>query len=70
MFHGGSSVVYGVGERPNVIVPPKYDDLQMVNRIGWRGFVKFQQFPTRIPGNCGKFRVDRLDHDDLGATPG
>ena len=44
MFHGGSSVVYGVGERPNVIVPPKYDDLQMVNRIGWRGFVKFQQF--------------------------
>ena len=28
----------------NVVLPPKYDDLMMVNRYGWRGFLKFQQF--------------------------
>lgn len=44
IFHGGPSVVYAIGEAPNVIVPPKYDDLMMVNRYGWRGFLKFQQF--------------------------
>lgn len=41
---GGPPVVYAVGERPNVVVPPKYDDLQRINRIGWRGFLKFQMF--------------------------
>ncbi len=35
---------YAVGERPGVIQPPKYDDLMMVNRYGWRGFLKFQLF--------------------------
>ena len=44
LFHGGPSIVYGVGEAPGVIMPPKYDDLQMVNRYGWRGFLKFQMF--------------------------
>ncbi len=44
LFMGGPGVVYGVGERPHVITPPKYDDLQMVNRYGWRGFLKFQNF--------------------------
>jgi N4-gp56 family major capsid protein len=43
-FIGGPSVVYGVGERPTPIFPPKYDDLMMINRYGWRGFCKFQQF--------------------------
>jgi N4-gp56 family major capsid protein len=44
VFMGGPAVVMAVGERPNVIVPPKYDDLMMVNRIGWRAFLKFQMF--------------------------
>ena len=44
IFMGGPGVVYGVGERPNVIQPPKYDDLMMVNRYGWRGFLKMQLF--------------------------
>jgi N4-gp56 family major capsid protein len=44
IFMGGPGVVYGVGERPNPVVPPKYDDLMMVNRYGWRGFLKFQLF--------------------------
>ena len=44
IFMGGPGVVYAVGERPGVIVPPKYDDLMMVNRYGWRGFLKFQLF--------------------------
>lgn len=44
VFMGGPSVVYGIAERPTPTFPPKFDDLQMVNRIGWRGFMKFQQF--------------------------
>jgi N4-gp56 family major capsid protein len=44
IFMGGPGVVYGVGERPNVITPPKYDDLMIVNRYGWRGFIKMQLF--------------------------
>lgn len=44
IFMGGPGVVYAVGERPHPVMPPKYDDLMMVNRIGWRGFVKFQLF--------------------------
>lgn len=44
IFMGGPGVVYGVGERPRPTLPPKYDDLMMVNRIGWRGFLKFQLF--------------------------
>jgi len=44
IFMGGPAVVYGVGERPTPIIPPKYDDLQMINRYGWRGFLKFQMF--------------------------
>jgi len=41
---GGPAVVYGVGERPHPIIPPKYDDLMAINRYGWRGFLKFQMF--------------------------
>lgn len=41
---GGPAVVYGVGEDPHVINPPVIDDLQMVQRVGWRGFLKFQMF--------------------------
>ena len=44
VFIGGPSVVMGVAERPIPIIPPKYDDMQMINRIGWRGFLKFQMF--------------------------
>jgi N4-gp56 family major capsid protein len=44
IFIGGPAVVMGVGERPTPIFPPKYDDLMMINRYGWRGFLKFQQF--------------------------
>jgi hypothetical protein len=44
IFMGGPAVVYAVGERPTPTFPPKIDDLQMVNRIGWRGFFKFQMF--------------------------
>jgi len=43
-FMGGPSVVYGVGERPHMHQPPKIDDLGMVNRFAWRGFLKFQMF--------------------------
>lgn len=39
---GGPGVAYAVGERPHVIMPPKMDDLMMVNRVGWRGFMKMQ----------------------------
>lgn len=42
IFMGGPAVVYGVGERPHPTMPPKIDDLQMVQRYGWRGFLKFQ----------------------------
>ena len=44
IFMGGPGIVYGVGERPHPVNPPKYDDLMMVNRYGWRGFLKFQLF--------------------------
>jgi hypothetical protein len=44
LFMGGPSVVFGVGERPTPVMPPKFDDLMMINRIGWRGMFKFQQF--------------------------
>jgi N4-gp56 family major capsid protein len=44
IFMGGPAVVYGVAEAPTPIFPPKYDDLQMVNRYGWRGFLKMQMF--------------------------
>ena len=41
---GGPAVVYGVTERPNMVVPPKYDDLMRINRVGWRAHIKFQMF--------------------------
>lgn len=44
IFMGGPAVVYGVGEMPHPVIPPKYDDLMMINRYGWRGFLKFQMF--------------------------
>jgi N4-gp56 family major capsid protein len=44
LFMGGPSVVLGVAERPNVMVLPKIDDLQMVQRFSWRAFLKFQMF--------------------------
>lgn len=44
IFFGGPAVVYGVGERPTPTLPPKIDDLQMVQRYGWRGFLKMQMF--------------------------
>ena len=44
IVHGGPAVVYGIGEAPGVIVPPTFDDLMMVQRIGWRGYLKFQMF--------------------------
>jgi N4-gp56 family major capsid protein len=44
VFIGGPGVVYAIGEDPHVIQPPKTDDLLMVNRYGWRGFMNFQMF--------------------------
>lgn len=44
IFMGGPAVVYGVGERPHPLVLPKIDDLAMVQRFSWRGFLKFQMF--------------------------
>ena len=44
IFMGGPGVVYGIGEDPHPVFPPKYDDLMIVNRIGWRGFINFQMF--------------------------
>ena len=44
IFVGGPAVVMGIGEKPHPIIPPKYDDLMMINRYGWRGFLKFQMF--------------------------
>lgn len=44
IFLGGPGVVYAVAEAPNVIVPPKYDDAMLINRLGWRGMFKFQLF--------------------------
>lgn len=44
IFMGGPAVVLGIGERPTPILPPKFDDLMMINRVGWRGFFKFQMF--------------------------
>lgn len=44
LFIGGPSIVYGISERPHIILPPKIDDAMMVNRVGWRGMFKFQLF--------------------------
>jgi len=44
LFMGGPSVVYGVGERPTPVFPPPIDDLQMIHRYGWRGYLKMQMF--------------------------
>jgi len=44
IFMGGPAVVYGVGERPHPLVLPKIDDLGMVQRFSWRGFLKMQMF--------------------------
>ena len=41
---GGPAVALGVAEMPTIVMPPKMDDLQMLNRIGWRMFGKFQMF--------------------------
>ncbi len=43
-FLVGPSVVWGLAEEPNVFPAPKIDDLQMINRFGWRMFGEFQQF--------------------------
>jgi hypothetical protein len=44
VLHGGPSVVYGIGEAPHPVFPPTYDDLMIIQRLGWRGFLKFQMF--------------------------
>jgi len=44
IFMGGPGVVYGVGERPHPVILPVIDDLGMIRRIAWRGFVKMQLF--------------------------
>jgi N4-gp56 family major capsid protein len=48
LFMGGPGIVMGIAERPNVIVPPKYDDALLINRIGWRGMLKFQLFSPEL----------------------
>lgn len=44
VFMGGPAVAYGVGERPTPVFPPVIDDLGMIHRYGWRGYLKFQMF--------------------------
>lgn len=44
VFLVGPSVVWGIAEAPWIFPLPKIDDLQLVNRYGWRMFGKFQQF--------------------------
>lgn len=44
VFIGGPTIVYGVGERPHPIILPKIDDLAMIQRFSWRGFLKMQMF--------------------------
>lgn len=44
VFMGGPGVVYGIAEAPSPTFPPKFDDLMMLNRFGWRGFLKMQLF--------------------------
>jgi N4-gp56 family major capsid protein len=56
IFIGGPSVVMGVGERPNIRILPKIDDLQLINRYSWRGFLKLQMFRpeyTRLMYSAG-----------------
>jgi N4-gp56 family major capsid protein len=44
VFVGGPGVVYAVGERPHVLNLPVIDDMAMIRRFGWRGFIKMQLF--------------------------
>lgn len=44
IFMGGSGVVYAVGERPTPILLPVIDDLGVIRRTAWRGFLKMQLF--------------------------
>jgi N4-gp56 family major capsid protein len=44
IFMGGPGVVYGVGERPHPVLLPVIDDLGMIRRLAWRGFLKMQLF--------------------------
>lgn len=44
VFLVGPSVVWGIAEAPHIFPLPKIDDLQLINRFGWRTFSKFQQF--------------------------
>lgn len=44
IFLGGPSVVLGIAENPWIYELPKFDDANYVNRLGWRGMMKFQQF--------------------------
>ena len=48
LFLGGPGIVMGIAERPNVIVPPKFDDALLINRIGWRGMLKFQLWAPEL----------------------
>lgn len=48
VFMGGPGVLFGIAERPNVIVPPKIDDPMLINRLGWRGLLKFQLFRPEL----------------------
>jgi len=44
LFVAGPSIVQAIAERPHFYIPPKIDDAMMINRIGWRGVLKFQLF--------------------------
>jgi hypothetical protein len=44
IYMGGPAIVYAVGERPHPFPLPVIDDLGMVRRFAWRGFMKFQLF--------------------------
>ena len=44
IFMGGPGVVYAVGERPAPVPLPIIDDLGMIQRLAWRGFMKMQLF--------------------------
>lgn len=57
VFLVGPSVVWGIAEAPHIFPLPKIDDLQMINRFGWRTLSKFQQFTperSRVVFSAGR----------------
>jgi N4-gp56 family major capsid protein len=70
VFLVGPSVVWGIAEAPWIFPLPKIDDLQLINRFGWRTFSKFQQFTperSRVVFSSGRQGLDGLGYPIMGA---